>query len=1168
MECEDLLPTEDTFIALQSGSIKRILNLSNGKIRPILPSLVQLISKPAENVEFECFQKEVIKKLSQIDDVNTVSKLFKIDFGIVHEDAIKEQHLHKKLGSIEMSNDLLGESKGILLEFEESDEIKRIRLVLSEILRVSAQIQENASFKLFDSELFECVTYLEDISDIICVSYAELPSLLTLPELAEVLLRLRFGPELLCILVVNNPHSFDIVCSSILSHASSTEDLNIQTQIRIKTLKMLCHINPQYRKIMRAECVSTRKLIGLAIELSIGENGVENSSDLVPFFTGLLLASDQETKDWLAEYIKVAQKSKIGSNETEDRKNHLEHTKENGLSMLKYQLIEEMEGVINVLIHKDCDDSKLSLKILHGIAIMRFYCALKTVTGFKFSIEESEVLLELITCKPSITAVGVRFVVVGLCTLVACAFLISSPEREDKIVAWLSSLPKQSSLFDDKVGESSYGETLLLIAIHFHNNTFEPVVDLICETLGIKLRPSSLTRVKILFTQQVFSEKVVAEHALTVAITKDLSANIKGFLPVHCVLQLMKSKVFTKHSIPVKDWLFNQLCCCTTPVHPLMLPLIETFVHSIINTVGVGKSSKRQTNSLEEFDEEKILGVFSGFYKCVDITTTQILLMLYCLIYQDSLLGNMKTLVNSRTLKTYSASLYSTIPMKQLLLKACSASYSTLYASLLGLMTTHYPHFNLAEDMLEAEEIAELQVFNHGLPKKMIVSSEEIKKAFVTLNDCPQNVLRLLFHLEMLKPDDLIPYLDVIVEALPLVLNVETPRKVQMVLAGVWKKLNIVAPRMLWLKTVNALHKKPDHIRYEWQKIVPFTDEEIKKDPLIVLRCDEKVYRVPPIFDILLKTLNGYLAASRSLLNHHVLSNPLPTTAMPVSIAADVEREELKSALITAQESAAIQILLEVCLPSEFEEKTLTYSSQSTLREIRCRVCRFIHQSFISTPLMAKLIHFQGYPPSLLEVLCTGVPSMHICIEFIPELLNQAHLEKQLFAVQLISYLAIHYPIPKSYSMCKYTLQRVSDLLMALPVSKRNQFFVPALSCFTRICKAFPPLRNEVVKLLLSIGKIAASQLSKMPLTVVNKSANILDENYTDLDFEMDIDREPIRDNNVNNTNPNRSIDYKLPSNHHFMKACSSQELADETERVFESIMKTNLEEKLALYDT
>lgn len=32
------------------------------------------------------------------------------------------------------------------------------------------------------------------------------------------------------------------------------------------------------------------------------------TSDIVPFFTGLLLASDSRTKDWIADYIKAAQK--------------------------------------------------------------------------------------------------------------------------------------------------------------------------------------------------------------------------------------------------------------------------------------------------------------------------------------------------------------------------------------------------------------------------------------------------------------------------------------------------------------------------------------------------------------------------------------------------------------------------------------------------------------------------------------------------------------------------------------------------------------------------------------------------------------------------------------------------------------------------------------------
>ena len=44
---------------------------------------------------------------------------------------------------------------------------------------------------------------------------------------------------------------------------------------------------------------------------------------------------------------------------------------------------------------------------------------------------------------------------------------------------------------------------------------------------------------------------------------------------------------------------------------------------------------------------------------------------------------------------------------------------------------------------------------------------------------------------------------------------------------------------------------------------------------------------------------------------------------------------------------------------------------------------------------MAKLIHYQGYSPDLLPMTTKGIPSIHICIDFIVELMNQPYLEKQ-----------------------------------------------------------------------------------------------------------------------------------------------------------------------------
>ncbi len=38
---------------------------------------------------------------------------------------------------------------------------------------------------------------------------------------------------------------------------------------------------------------------------------------------------------------------------------------------------------------------------------------------------------------------------------------------------------------------------------------------------------------------------------------------------------------------------------------------------------------------------------------------------------------------------------------------------------------------------------------------------------------------------------------------------------------------------------------------------------------------------------------------------------------------------------------------------------------------------------------MVKLVHFQGYPIQLLPMVVSGVPSIHIAMDFISELLSQ-----------------------------------------------------------------------------------------------------------------------------------------------------------------------------------
>jgi len=75
---------------------------------------------------------------------------------------------------------------------------------------------------------------------------------------------------------------------------------------------------------------------------------------------------------------------------------------------------------------------------------------------------------------------------------------------------------------------------------------------------------------------------------------------------------------------------------------------------------------------------------------------------------------------------------------------------------------------------------------------------------------------------------------------------------------------------------------------------------------------------------------------------------------------------------------------------------------------------------------------FQGYPLELLPVTVAGIPSMHICMDFAPELLSMPDIHKQVFAIDLISHLSVEYALPKSFSMARLAINAMSTLLTGI----------------------------------------------------------------------------------------------------------------------------------------
>uniref|UniRef100_A0A6Q2YNK7 Integrator complex subunit 2 n=1 Tax=Esox lucius TaxID=8010 RepID=A0A6Q2YNK7_ESOLU len=1083
------------FEAMQKVDVVRLAALSDPELRLLLPCLVRMaLCAPADQSQAWAQDKKLILRLlSGVEAVNSIVALLSVDFHALEQDARKEQQLRHKAGGANGESILVSQLQhGLTLEFEHSDPLRRLRLALSELLAIMNKVADsNGEWFLKSSELFESPVYLEEVADVLCILQAELPSLLPIIDVAEALLHVRNGDWFLCLLVANVPDSFNEVCRGLIKNGERQDEESMGGRRRTEALRQLCQMNPSQALNIRAMVVEECHLPGLGVALTLDykpDTADDAVSPLVSYVSGLLLGTNGKVRTWFSMFIRNGQQRKRESSSV--------------LWQMRRQLLLELVAILprSRSTHEPNDsvqDAESSSgysglreeHVVKASALLRLYCALMGIAG------------------------------------------LSTPEQEQLMVMWLSWMIKEEEYFESAAGvAASFGEMLLLVAMYFHSNQLSAIIELVCSTLGMKIaiKPSSLSKMKTIFTQEIFTEQVVTAHAVRVAVTNNLSANITGFLPIHCIYQLLRSRAFTKHKVSIKDWIYRQLCETSTPLHTQLLPLIDVYINSILTPAS--KANPEATN--QPITEQEILNIYQGSaggggnggVRSRYSITTQLLILYYILSYEEALLANTKQLaLMQRKPKSYSAALMDQIPIKYLITQAqgLQQELGGLHSALLRLLATNYPHLCMVEDWLCEEEVTGTL----PLLRRMLLTSNtwrysqmQLHHAFQKVpSSCPR-LIRILDHLTLLSAGDLIPYAEALTGSMGLLLGPGVPRRIPQTVNKLWMVLNTVMPRRLWVMTVNALQPSVKILRQQM-----YTQNDLMVDPLIVLRCDHRVYRCPPLMDVVLHMLSGYLLASKAYLNSHLketadfdrqsqtISNlGLGQAGQPDT--PEVTREELKNALLAAQDSAAVQILLEVCLPTSEEQGLVEAGGSaesllrnmrgplpsikqedgarraevegqpeggllSDLREVQCLICCLLHQMFIADPNIAKLVHFQGYPRALLPLTVAGIPSIHICLDFIPELLAQPQLEKQIFAIQLLSHLCTQYALPKSLGVARLAVSVMATLLTVLTRTKRFAFFMPTLPCLVAFCQAFPPLYDDVAALLVQVGQVCASDV-------------------------------------------------------------------------------------------
>lgn len=249
--------------------------------------------------------------------------------------------------------------------------------------------------------------------------------------------------------------------------------------------------------------------------------------------------------------------------------------------------------------------------------------------------------------------------------------------------------------------------------------------------------------------------------------------------------------------------------------------------------------------------------------------------------------------------------------------------------------------------------------------------------------------------------------------------------------------------------------------------------------------CPREVFCSPYMLVILLRILKGSLAASKTYLNVHMQQKQvLDKNGL---VQTDADREELKTTLIASQESAAVHILLEVL--DYMDSKADTRVAKLELRELQGIIGTYVHQAFITEPSLARLVHFQTYPKSVIPMIVASVPSMHICIDFVHEFLNVTEMDKQIFTIELTSHLVLNYSIPKSLGVSKFCLNVIQTTLSLLTSSAKCKFLRHVLPAMVRFVETFPILADDCVNILMNTGRSLHSQSSlgvttmQMPLT-------------------------------------------------------------------------------------
>jgi len=432
----------------------------------------------------------------------------------------------------------------------------------------------------------------------------------------------------------------------------------------------------------------------------------------------------------------------------------------------------------------------------------------------------------------------------------------------------------------------------------------------------------------------------------------------------------------------------------------------------------------------------------------------RVLAFYYLLLYRKGL-SDLKVKVETQRSTApppteYSVSLFGDDSAKTLLLHTRNniQLYSAVYPTFLKLLVSQFPFLCDPKELL-AEDEAKAHVSKLDKNSDAFDVKDYLHQILESLDRGDESRSYYMIRNMLKRHHEFIPS-EIVARCVPHV--VKHGFRVQGSFILLWEKSAALNPQQTWLNTAKTLINPK------------LTEDDVWANPIQLFQIPEKITRSPVGVKILLHILKGYLSLSRARLAE---SDP-PQANKADQANKCKEHEDNKALYITLQNSAIVQLLLDLTSGSDTGHSGSTAIESNHAYENSALVYNFLHDFFINNDGLSKLVCWQTFKLSQIEGVVNGVPSLHVACKFSTNMLQQASLQKQLFAVCLLSHLAVQYPIQQTLQACNEMLQWA----ISQTSQQSTLWTLLSLESLVRISKAFPPLVDPITRLMVNQKKM------------------------------------------------------------------------------------------------